>query len=70
MKEREDYRADSKRHYHPAPSPLVRLRVCLTFFTHEGDSISRNVKEQLRPLGCFVRGTFILAAKRALNRER
>jgi len=69
MKERENYCADSKRHYQPAPSPLVRLSVCLTVLGHEAESISRSVKEQLRPLGCFVRGTFSLAAKTALNRE-
>lgn len=69
MKERENYCADSKRHYHPTRSPLVRLSICLTVLGHEGESISRCGKEQLRPLACFVHCTFSLAAKRALNRE-
>jgi len=40
MKDCEKQRTDRNRYNQVTPPAFVRLRVCLTVFTHEGDCIS------------------------------
>jgi hypothetical protein len=40
MKECEKQRTERNRHHRATPPTFVRLRVCLTVFAHEDDSIS------------------------------